>query len=127
MTTTNDRLAEIRARLDAATPAPWTRFSRNSSNPDEDDWFLGHDVHGPPLAQRGQFERVADAELITHAPDDLAYLLSLVDQLQGQLDEVTADRDRFQRAENRRLEAALAKASPTAPSANEALGVPGDR
>src|SRR5690606_38007039 len=92
MTDTNDRLTEIRARLDAATPAPWTRFARNAAAPDEDDWYLGHDVHGPPRAQRGQIERVADAELIAHAPDDLAFLLSLVDQLQGQLDAVRAIR-----------------------------------
>lgn len=90
MTDTNGRLAEIRARLDAATPAPWTRFARNAAAPDEDDWYLGHDVHGPARAQRGQIERVADAELIAHAPDDLAHLLTLVDQLQGQLDEARA-------------------------------------
>src|SRR5690606_22388125 len=94
MTDTNDRLTEIRARLDAATPAPWTRFARNAAAPDEDDWYLGHDVHGPPRAQRGQIERVADADLIAHAPDDLAHLLALVDQLQGQLDEARAENAR---------------------------------
>ena len=94
MTDTNGRLTEIRARLDAATPAPWTRFARNASAPDEDDWYLGHDVHGPPRAQRGQIERVADAELIAHAPDDLAHLLSLAEQLQGQLDEARAENAR---------------------------------
>lgn len=100
MTDTNDRLDEIRARLDAATPAPWTRFARNASAPDEDDWYLGHDVHGPPRAQRGQIERVADAELIAHAPDDLAHLLTLVDQLQGQLDEFATLQDRIPDDEN---------------------------
>jgi hypothetical protein len=119
MTDTNDRLTEIRARLDAATPAPWTRFARNASAPDEDDWYLGHDVHGPPRAQRGQIERVADAELIAHAPDDLAHLLALVDQLQGQLDEA--------RAENARLAAQERASGPETPQGHpsEGTGVPG--
>ena len=119
MTDTNDRLTEIRARLDAATPAPWTRFARNASAPDEDDWYLGHDVHGPPRAQRGQIERVADAELIAHAPDDLAHLLSLAEQLQGQLDEA--------RAENARLAAQERASGPETPQGHpsEGTGVPG--
>lgn len=119
MTDTNDRLTEIRARLDAATPAPWTRFARNAAAPDEDDWYLGHDVHGPPRAQRGQIERVADAELIAHAPDDLAHLLALVDQLQGQLDEA--------RAENARPAAQERASGPETPQGHpsEGTGVPG--
>ncbi len=88
MTDTNppaDRTAAIRVRLDAATPGPWTRLGRNSCKPDEDDWFLGHEIEGPPDASRGQFERVADAELVANAPTDLAYLLARVEELERQL------------------------------------------
>lgn len=59
------RLAEIAARLDAAKPRPETHWRR-------------------PL--------LAAAEMERHAPDDLPFLLSLVEQLQGQLDKAAQAR-----------------------------------
>jgi len=87
------RKTEIRARLDAATPGPWSRFGRETGNEDGDSWFLGHDIEGPPEAQRGQFERVADADLIAHAPSDLAWALERIEALTAQRDAAQDDRD----------------------------------
>lgn len=75
---TDEELAAIEARLAAATPGLWTRFGREIGNENGDSWYLGHDIEGPPEAERGQFERVADAELIANAPADLRRLLDEV-------------------------------------------------
>lgn len=99
----------IRARLDAATPGPWSRFGREIGNEDGDSWYLGHDIEGPPEAERGQFERVADAELIANAPTDLRRLLdenarlnaayvTLSDIARGNLDQVNELRAELNRA-----------------------------
>jgi hypothetical protein len=81
---TEEELATIRRRSIGATPGPWTRFGRSSSNPDGDDEFLGHEIEGPPEASRGQFARVADAEFIAHARSDVPRLLAEVDRLRAE-------------------------------------------
>ena len=96
MTTTNDRLAEIRARLDAATDGPWHKDDGEFGcvTIGNYGWTTPHGVNGPEYdvdSPQGH----ADAELIAHAPADLAHLLSLVDQLQGQLDEFATLQDRI--------------------------------
>jgi hypothetical protein len=89
MTDTNppaDRTAEIRARLQAATPGPW--------HADDGDfgcvmvgnygWVTPAGVNAPEYdvdTPQGH----ADAELIAHAPTDLAYLLARVEELERQL------------------------------------------
>lgn len=163
-----DRLAEIRARLAAASSTPWeagdvwgwaglvwtadgtrvwdgngTRCSycRHSDPVDvkvrdingeemlahlhrqPEPWGLDSaisDADGGLVIQ--SVSDPADHNLILHAPADLEFLLNLVGVLEGQLATARHDLDRFQRAENRRLEAALAKAKANlvAPSANEA-------
>ena len=72
-----DRLAEIRARLDAATPGPWRAA----------DW---DDARGIRVVV-GEFprdpytlalaERDHDARFIAHAPTDIAWLLDEVARL----------------------------------------------
>lgn len=63
----SNRLQEIRARLDAATPGPWEEggFDR--------PWSVtaGRFV----LDERSSATRQADADLIAHAPADIAWLL----------------------------------------------------
>jgi hypothetical protein len=69
---------EIRARLKAATPGPWTTGSRDDSG----NLYIGQAEPGGALvATAGD----GDAELIAHAPMDLAYLLARVEELEGQL------------------------------------------
>ena len=65
-----DRLQEIRARLDAATPGPWEVVCNTTS-----------DVVG---VLDGDYD---DADLIAHAPADIAWLLEEVDNLNTTLNE----------------------------------------
>ena len=72
------RLAAMRAILEAATPRPWAAVSRSLDEQD-DDYFLGWEIDGPPDAYRGQFERKADAQFIAHARADMPALLAVVE------------------------------------------------
>jgi hypothetical protein len=66
------------ARLEqAATPGPWTFFDRCGKGPDGTDDFVGYEVEGPPQADRGQFERGADAVFIAASRNALPALLAL--------------------------------------------------
>lgn len=73
-----ERLQEIRARLDAATPGPWKRDRHEILTVDVDDetgWETCiADAYGDP----------ADADLIAHAPDDLRWLLDEVERLRSE-------------------------------------------
>lgn len=69
--TTPDRIAEIRARLAAATPGPWR------ADEDEIIWSdegidIIHVVVNPE-----------NADLIAHAPDDLRWCLDEIDRLRA--------------------------------------------
>ena len=78
MTDTSDRLAEIRARLDAYN----TRVQQQTAAK------TARRPYHLPLGE-------AETDLNRNAPADLAHLLSLVDQLQGQLDEFATLQDRI--------------------------------
>jgi len=81
-----DRLAEIRARLDAATPGPWT--------PEETQ--RGHDIWWQP-GEGMRDGRVAnvyverDAHFIAHAPADIAWLLDEVERLREEMPDAVAE------------------------------------
>ncbi len=66
-----DRLQEIRARLDAATPGPWVRNYDNGEvvvmDPDDGRTMIGNVT----------FTRNID--LIAHAPADIAWLLAALE------------------------------------------------
>lgn len=71
-----DRLTEIRARLDAATPGPWKRsLSGSRYNP----WK----VHRGAILVALSGESPEDADLIAHAPADIAWLLAEVEELRA--------------------------------------------
>jgi len=84
-----EREAEIRARLDAATPGPWHRNGKAVLGPREE-----RDLGTGPAAllhtgmpYDGPDGRCgANAELAAHAPDDLAYLLGELDDAQRLFD-----------------------------------------
>ena len=110
MTTTNDRLAEIRARLDAASTGTTMDIQsgrstlRASVSGGDRGRFIGGmgDLVDATVGETGPLtvtvaddEDGQDATLALHARDDLAHLLSLVEQLQGQLDEFATLQDRI--------------------------------
>ena len=68
-----DRLAEIQARLDAATPGPWERA-------DEDVGVVSSIGEYVFIARN---IRPGNVTFIAHAPDDVAYLLARVRELES--------------------------------------------
>ena len=94
-----DRLAEIRARLDAATPGPWEVWENGTMvcAPDHDAPGAYHDI---ALA----FPSLGDQDLIAHAPADIAWLLALAEALIEQIEflkddvsRIAAQRDRYKK------------------------------
>ncbi len=81
---TKERLAAIGARLAAATTGPWEAATGAS----------GHCVFGgtSDLTFLADAVRWPDAQLIAHAPSDLADLLAHVAELQRSLEEYREDR-----------------------------------
>jgi hypothetical protein len=90
------READIRARLDAATPAPWKASVVDSPRSTCSTAIYSHayaagDARSevlPSYPIKAGYARMrrADAVLMANARDDLAHLLGLVGDLQGQLD-----------------------------------------
>ena len=78
-----DRLTEIRARADAATPGPWTVT---------DDGALSSGV--PPSSP------VANGEFIAHARDDVPWLLGEIERLKAEVAMLVA---RYGEADGARL------------------------
>lgn len=72
------RLAEIRARLEAATPGSWSPYA------DDRGWcvLLDHENVGVIAEVLDARTAEGDARLIAHAPADLAYLLARVQRLE---------------------------------------------
>lgn len=89
-----EQVKAIQARLDAATPGPWThRIYMDPGSCRVPSWAI-HVVDGPPPSLR--FE---DAQLIANAPADLAWLLAdraslsrSNEALRKALTEIAADR-----------------------------------
>ena len=89
----SDRLAEIRARLDAATPGPWENT---------DDWSVVTAVVRQRSKWLPDYEMlVADvgqpvnADLIAHAPADIAWLLAENDAFREQIEFLKDDNSRI--------------------------------
>jgi hypothetical protein len=83
----DERRAAIRARLEAATPGPWHqgradhRDEWGCVNVGDYGWVTPVGMEYGADSEQGR----ADAELIAHAPDDLAYLLDAVEALVAEL------------------------------------------
>lgn len=73
------RLEEIRARLKAATPGPWEWDGRVWGYDKEQEAPWLNDREGNRILWGEINAHKRDAELISHAPSDLAYLLSLLE------------------------------------------------
>lgn len=86
---TDEELAAIEARLQAATPEPWTMTE------EEGDWCL-RAPDGESMMCDTQYYpwtpgRAEDWQLIAHAPTDLAALVAEVRRLRGRCDELRAN------------------------------------
>lgn len=86
-----DRIAEIRARLDAATPGPWVH------DPDMPKNVYSNDITGSRIAEvrnltldphmRGR--DVQTASLIANAPSDLDYMIAELERITANADKLT--------------------------------------
>jgi hypothetical protein len=79
------RLDEIRARLAAATPGPWGEDDCIVHVADSMDreyfcWVAGEEAQGE--------QQEKDAELICHAPEDIAWLLAKCERYREALREI---------------------------------------
>lgn len=91
----SDRLAEIRARLDAATPGPWfatpEMLAAGGSHIAGRSPWVSVPTHVIARCSRLASDRKrgpdkaaeANAELIAHAPEDIAYLLAELARVSG--------------------------------------------
>ena len=74
----SDRIAEIRERLERATPGPWQAISSGRAHGDH--WYVtdAGEAIASIHASDGEDEdqREPDAEFIAHAPEDIAFLLA---------------------------------------------------
>jgi hypothetical protein len=91
-------LADIRARLAAVTPGPWSAADEHGLLPGAGPaWCVsrmrpGYESMSPEdgymydIADLGDYDRAeADAEFIAHAPEDIRFLLNEVDRLTVEL------------------------------------------
>jgi hypothetical protein len=68
------RIAEIRARVEKATPGPWEPVPDGCAACTETEW----DVDPLEIGCHGMFAHFIDADFIAHAREDIPYLLSLL-------------------------------------------------
>lgn len=95
---TPERLAEIKARLAAATPGPWQAHLSNTPPHYLATPVVSHKC-GPAGDRLGRFvlwdgdpeQADKDALIIANAPTDIADLLAYVEQLEGLLRDLCED------------------------------------
>lgn len=73
----DERLAEIKARLQAATPGEWREGAEGNLR------VYGPDNQYEHSGLVAVFTRRSDVQLIAHAPADLTYLLSKLEEAQS--------------------------------------------
>lgn len=103
--TTDDRLAAIRVRAEAATDGPWLQLPPWKTVPTTRSAIISPNGD---IADRIETEE--DAEFVAHAREDVPYLLDEVERLReyidrmpypSDMDELRADRDRLAAAVER--------------------------
>jgi hypothetical protein len=91
MTNTPTRLAQIRARADAATPGPWKDSGTNRGKlivSESDPWPV-LELYGPDSEHR-VVARFRDLEFMADARTDIPWLLERVEALERERDEYLA-------------------------------------
>lgn len=86
-------LQPIKDRLAAATPDHWRwdlTITGLDANGDEEWLIISQDEHAPDAALVGTARTKEDADLITHAPADLAALVAEVERLRGAIEQLWA-------------------------------------
>lgn len=81
----SDRIAEIRARLESATPGPWRVIEplQPTVRPHR-RMIVADEVASQQSSEIGNVQfSWFDTRLIVHAPADIAWLLDEVERLQG--------------------------------------------
>jgi hypothetical protein len=98
----NDRLAEIKARCEAATPGPW--------HGDRYDGSIKYEMRGADDAlvlavdhKNGTFgflgdKETADEKFVLHSREDVPYLLTEVERLRAENAALAGERDRLREA-----------------------------
>lgn len=74
-------IAEIKKRLEAATPGPWRRYFDD----DFGDYGIGlkREIKEPEYAYRvGGINKSDDSKFIAHAPTDIAFLLEKLERFE---------------------------------------------
>jgi hypothetical protein len=104
------KLAEIEARVNAATEGPWEIIGGN-------EYLTGVDIHIGPSDEGGV--RLRDAEFIAHTRADVPELLAIIREQAAQIaavrevtDEIAAGRDLINLAISRNLRRALGDLPP---------------
>ena len=85
----DDRIAEIRARLDAATSGPWVE--------DNGDVMTTGNTHHGPIMVALDCDNEGDAPFIANAPADIAWLLDEVDAARERIALLRAEVDDLDR------------------------------
>ena len=95
----NNRLAQIKARLTAATPGPWKAYNENEP-PYGALWCVANELYHNPksdddraLGLQLECGTKEDAELIANAPTDLAWLIERCEKLEAVADAAKGWRD----------------------------------
>lgn len=69
-----DRVAEIRERLEKATPGEWRRYDHAGP------WHIWRDAGEGESHIAGDVLTDGDADLIAHAPSDLSWALDVIEE-----------------------------------------------
>lgn len=92
----NNRISEIKARLEKATPGPWVEYDAKVYVE------RGSVKIALPMGRK-------DAEFIAHAPEDIRFLLNVIEKLQMEIVKERLGDIRKLREENQRLREELEK------------------
>ena len=92
-TLTDEQLAEIRARLEAATPGPWHVAHTDGAVGKAE--VTGEDRAGNPIWEQIHIADTGpvDVDFIAHAPTDIAALLAEVEALNREISDLEESRD----------------------------------
>jgi len=90
----DERIKQIRERLEAATPGPWTvLYDDGSLHGTPEEWFVNFDAHHDTT----NIDREPDAAFIANAPADIAYLLERVKTLESSARLTVTELERYYR------------------------------
>lgn len=90
---TDERIAEIREREQDATPGPWACYEPTPPDPDDGLWVMyetPEDGWVHTITHGDNCFTEDDAHFVAHARDDIPYLLTRIDALTTERDDLAA-------------------------------------